>query len=140
MHRTHTNLSVCSLDPTSHARTCGYWYVVQESAGPHTAFATRAGFEKWMAERGLSLDGTLPDAPEWGFCRIAGSYRTHCHFTDADAFPGLGGLRSRTLSNGDYVEAIITTDADGVRTVHTLNPNVRDRRVFDYAESKALMS
>jgi len=43
-------------------------------------------------------------------------------------------VRSKTLSNGDYVEAHICVE-DGVRVVYTLNPNVRDRKVFDYRDA-----
>lgn len=37
---------------------------------------------------------------------------------------------------GQYTLAIITIDPDGLRTVHTLNPNCRDRPVFDWAASR----
>lgn len=47
-------------------------------------------------------------------------------------------FETRTLSNGDYVLAKVTTE-NGVRTIHTLNPNVHERYVFDYAESDAML-
>jgi len=94
--------------------------------------------DRYLQERGLKLAGSLDEAPSG--CHIEGTYRTESHRYDADTFEQLQGERSRTLSNGDWVEAVITLDADGVRTVHTLNPNVRTRRVYDYRESLAMMS
>lgn len=134
----HENLTVSRLTEEQHRRTCGYWYTVHNGAMPHTAFATRAGLDRWMRERGLSLSGSLDEVPSW--CRINGAYRTNSHLHDADSFEQLDGERSRTLSNGDYVVAIITLDGDGLRTVHTLNPNVRSRKVYDYRESRLMMS
>jgi hypothetical protein len=55
-----------------------------------------------------------------------------------DEFYALDGERSRDLSNGDWTLAIITKDEQGIKTVHTLNPNCRDRPVFDYRESRAM--
>ncbi len=138
MRQTHDSLHACHLDEASHRRTCGYWYTVTSGSFAHTAFRTRAGLDRYMSERGLSLDGSLEAQPS--HCKILGSYRTESHFHDAADFQAIDGERSRTLSNGDYVEAIISLDADGLRTVHTLNPNVRDRKVFDYRESNALIS
>lgn len=46
---------------------------------------------------------------------------------------------SRTLSNGEYVEALFTLDDDGKVTVHTMNPNCEDRIVFDYRISDEMM-
>lgn len=135
---THNNLHACRLNRESHLRTCGYWYTVTSGATAHTAFTTRAGLDRWLLERGLRLTGPLDAEPS--HCAIAGEYRTESHLGDADVFPELVGDHTRTLSNGDYVVAVITTDEDGVRTVHTLNPNVRDRRTFDYRESRLMMS
>jgi hypothetical protein len=134
---THDALHVARLDQKAHERTCGYWYTVSSHSTAHTAFVTRAGLDRWLAERGLRLAGPLDEVPS--HCPITGSYRTTSHLYDAASFPELEGERTRTLSNGDWVEAIITHDADGLRTVHTLNPNVRDRTTFDYRESHRLM-
>jgi hypothetical protein len=121
-----------------HRRTCGYWYTVTSGCTAHTAFATRAGLDRWLSERGLTLCGTLDSEPS--HCAINGEYITTSHLHDAASFEQIEGQRTRTLSNGDYVEAILTRGDDGIVTVHTLNPNVRDRKTFDYRESRAMMS
>ena len=135
---THGKLHVSRLNREMHLRTCGYWYTVTSDGMAHTAFATRAGLDRWLMERGLELDGPLDAEPS--HCRINGSYRKTSHLYDAESFELIEGERTRDLSNGDWVEAIVTTDADGLRTVHTLNPNVRTRKVYDYRESNAMMS
>lgn len=134
---THERLYVARLDQTSHKQTCGYWYTVECGSFAHTAFVTRAGLDRYLAERGLTLAGSLDEVPS--HCRINGAYRTNSHLYTAETFPQIVGERTRTLSNGDWVEAIISLDPDGLRTVHTLNPNVKDRKVFDYRESCQMM-
>jgi hypothetical protein len=141
--RTHNkSLRVSHLDYYSHKRTCGYWYTVTAGSFSHTAFATRAGLDRYLAERGLSLATPLhtgDTVDDISHAEIIGTYREESHLHDAATFQQIQGERTRTLSNGDWVEAIITTDPDGIRTVHTLNPNVRDRLVFDYRESCKMM-
>lgn len=138
MTRTYTGFYVSHLTPEQHKQTCNYWYTVTCQATAHTAFTTREGLDRWLAERGLAIVGNFPPA-DWWCSPVLGTYRERSYLHDADEFYKLQGDRTRTLSNGDYVEAIITTDADGIKTVHTLNPNVKDRKVFDYAESSAMM-
>lgn len=127
---THDCLFAMRLHPTYHKMTCGYWYTVTSRGMPHTAFATREGLDKWMKERGLKLAGALEEVPSSS--AIQGSYRTDSSM-DIDQFESIPGDRSMTYSNGDIVEAILEKDPDGVVTVHTLNPNVKGRKVFDYA-------
>ena len=91
---------------------------------------------RWLEERGLSVPDPMPEHTTHGVLPICGTYRQRMHITCAE-FDLLIGQRTRTLSNGEWTLAIITTDSDNLRTVHTLNPNVRDRPVFDYAESRA---
>ena len=145
---THKNLTVCRLTHSQHLRTCGYWFTVQENFMAHTAFATLAGLLQWAMERGLEVPDVLPREGEHGdmsderhaFCRIIGEYRSAMDW-DENAFDDMKPFReTRTLSNGDWVVAKITKDEDGIRTVHTLNPNVRSRHVFDYTESRRAMS
>lgn len=141
MKQEHKNLTVCKLTPEQHERTCGYWYVVTSGAMPHTAFATRAGLNRYMRERGLELAKSLSDVrDEHDVSPINGFYRTESHLYDSDSFESIPGERTRTMSNGDYVVGILEHGADGVVTVHTLNPNVRTRKVFDYRESNAMIS
>ena len=132
--RTHSKLTVCCLTAQQHAQTCGYWYLVQENCGPHTAFETISGLMTWLTERGLALVEDLPASRDrYHWMDIKGSYRTLYHGS-YDVFFALQGERTRTLSNGDVTLAIITTDDDGLRTVHTLNPNCRDRPVWNNRE------
>jgi len=135
---THDSMHVVSLDLEWNKRTCDYWYLVQNHCSAHTAFNRRESLIQWAMERGLKL----PELPEHGkssdYMRVEGSYRTNAHMS-YDSFYALKGMRTRTLSNGDWVVAIITDDADGIKTVHTLNPNCRDRQVFDHRESRAML-
>lgn len=132
----HEKLWVGRLDPERQAMS-RYWFVVTDRGGtPHTAFRSRHGLYRWAAERGLIIEPELKK-PSGG--RIIGQYRTESHLHDADVFYSLKGIETRAMSNSDWVRAIITTDADGIRTVHTLNPNVRDREVFPYLETSDSM-
>lgn len=134
----YSNLSVCVLTEEQHERTCNYWFTVTDHATPHTAFTTKRGFMRWLNERGLSLSQPLTDPGTWSYQKIIGSYNTVSHMS-TDEFEALTPIIvTRTPSNGDYVVAKITEE-NGVRTVHTLNPNVK-RKVYNYFTSKKMMS
>lgn len=135
--QTYSNLSVCSLDPEQHARTCNYWYTVRNEPYAHTAFNKRSSLMRWLEERGLELVQDLPEQGTHSYQRIEGQYRTAMHMS-YDEFYALDGLRTRALSNGQWTMAVVTTDEEGIRTVHTLNPNCKDRPVYDYSESRVL--
>ena len=136
MFRTYSNLHLNILDADAHGRTCGYWYTVTDGGGmAHTAFATKAGLQRWLKERGLKVED-LPDPGKRAHRPIVGTYSTKDH-CDLTAFFDLSGLRTRTLSNAEWTLAIITKEHDNTRTVHTLNCNIKERRVYDYAESRA---
>lgn len=135
------NLHAASLTLWEHERTCGYWFTVTSGSMAHTAFATRAGLDCWLAERGLSLASELPEAGTAGLARINGEYRaaSHGEFLSDDHADGMGPggfyslrpvLVTAAQSNGDYTLALITEE-DGIRVVSTLNPNVHSRLVFD---------
>lgn len=142
----NTEMYVVALNAEQHMKTCGYWYLVYAGCYNHTAFATRAGLARWLEERALDCD--IPSAVEpndYGkglnnMSWITGQYAEKMHMS-MDEFYALPKIvvRSKTLSNGDYVEALITQD-DGFRTVHTLNPNVRDRKTFPHPETRKEMS
>ncbi len=145
----YNQLQATTLTPEEHERTCGYWFTVTNGATAHTAFETRAGLDRWLSERGLSLENELPDAGTFGTTRVLGEYYTESHgeFLSDDYRDGMGegdfySLRpvtvTQTLSNGRYTLALITEE-DGVRTVHTLNPNVRTRVEVDRREADRLM-
>lgn len=148
----HGNLWASSLTQEAHERTCGYWFTVTSGACAHTAFTTRAGLDRWLSERGLALEGELPEAGTWGNTRIVGTYcaESHGDFVSDDYRDGMVEdeawhslepvLATAALSNGDYTMALITEDAGGVRTVHTLNPNVRTRVVYDRKNTAAWLA
>lgn len=130
------------LTSEQHQRTCNYWYTITERAAPHTAFTSEAGLQNWLTERGIALTQPLTKPGEWSSQPLAGSYVTKSHYTPEDVayFNQLDALiTTRTPSNGNYTLAKIT-ETDGIRTVHTLNPNAKERVVFDYRESEALIN
>jgi hypothetical protein len=146
MRETHSDLWLCTLDPESHARTCDYWYLVRTHGGTmaHTAFRTRDGLLRWLSERGLSLTEPLPDHGTHSSQRISGTYRRESHYSpdEVTAYHATAATCievTREMSNGAYTEARITLDSDGLRTVHFLNPNVRERITFDYVSSNLLL-
>lgn len=153
MHTTHyRNMQVTALNEEQHERTCGYWYTVTCGATAHTAFATRAGLQRWMTERGLALAGELPEVTgEWATMPVIGEYYSmshgrfvpdHDHMMVADdAWYALQpAIITAVMSNGSYTLGIIT-EKSGVRTVHYLNPNVKTRwEATDYGTMRALTS
>ena len=138
--RLYGNLSVTALNAEQHRQTCNYWYLVRETCYAHTAFTTRQGLERWLAERGLTCEiPTAINVEDYGkglsnTNPVTGKYGTKMLWS-MDEFYGLPNVvvRSKTLSNGDWVEAMITQE-DGLRVEYTLNPNVKDRKVFDWRE------
>jgi hypothetical protein len=135
-----TSLWATSLTEEQHEKTCGYWYTVTSGAMAHTAFATRAGLDRWMWERGLTLDTDLPEQGEFGTSRINGTYRSCSHLDPAEFEMVRPVLATAELSNGDYTLGLVSEDDDGVRTVHYLNPNVKTRLVFDYRRTRETVS
>jgi hypothetical protein len=105
----------------------------------HTAFNTKAGLLKWLQERGLEIDGELPERGEWAVFKIKGAYYSHMTM-DVREFEDVRDLddtakQTKVLSNGEYTLGVLTKRDDGLVVVHYLNPNV-DRQVFDYAGSR----
>ena len=132
----YDNLYLAVITKERHERTCNYWYLIDNSATAHTAFTTEHGVMTWLNERNLKLTKPLTEPGVFSTQKIEGKYQTKSHmdkkYFDNNLQPV---LCSKTLSNGDYVVAKITEDIEGIRTVHTLNPNVRDRYVFNYQEA-----
>ena len=148
--QTYDKLYATSLTPEFHEQTCGYWFTVTNGATAHTAFANRAGLDRWLRERGLSLENELPDAGTFGTSRIIGGYRTASHgeiVSDDPSFSMSEGDFSTiqpiavtaAMSNGEYTLALITEE-DGMRTIHTLNPNVKTRVVYDRRNTAAWLA
>ena len=139
--RTYSGLWLISLEPEQHAKTCGYWYLVQMyGATPCKAFASRSNLFRWLDERGLKInEEELAPHKQHSSQRIEGEFRESHYLGDADSFWKLAANReTRQCDNAQYTLAKITTDPDGVRHVHLLNCNVKDRPVFDYQESRAM--
>jgi hypothetical protein len=135
--RTIDNMWLFALTPEMNARTCNYWYTVTTyGSTPLTAFRTRTAALRWLALRGLAIEGELPQPGTHGVFRVTGSYRESMHW-DYGAFFTLEGVDIKLASNGEYTLGIVTTDPDGLRTVHTLNPNCRRRPVFPWREAQA---
>jgi hypothetical protein len=141
--QTYNKLYATSLTREWHERACGYWFTVTNDAMAHTAFATRTELDRWLSERGLKLESDLPGAGAFGTTRITGEYRTASHgdfspteenpyrMIEGDSWHQLTPVAATAaMSNGQYTLALIT-ETDGIRTVHTLNPNVRTRVIFD---------
>lgn len=139
----YARMQVTALTPEWHEKTCNYWYTVTNGAMAHTAFTTKAGLMRWLAERGLRLDGELPQTRgEYATMRVIGEYYATSHGnrhpdeTEFTILPMVEDAAWReikpvvitaAMSNGRYTLALVTEDKNGVRTVHTLNPNVKDR-------------
>jgi hypothetical protein len=154
MNTHYANMYATALTEEQHERTCNYWYTVTCGATAHTAFTTHRGLERWLEERGLTLDGEMPETRgEWATMRVIGEYRHQSHGefspTEADPYRMVAGdemgaivpvVTTAAMSNGDYTLALIDEDGDGVRTVHTLNPNVKTRIVYDHAATREEMS
>lgn len=137
--QTFSRLRLCSLTAEHRQRTCRYWYTVTDyGATPHTAFRTRAALLRWLEARGLSVESEIPAEGVPASFPIIGAYRQALH-QSYDEFYAQDGPRERGIDNAQYTLAIITDDADGLRTVHKLNANCRDRPQFDYQASAALI-
>lgn len=131
-------LYLCSLTPEQKARTCGYWYTITRDAMPHTAFRTKSALMAWLEDCGLSLSKPLPEKlGAYSSQFLIGKYHEKMHL-DYNEFYSLPAIKEiRCLSNGDWTLGRIT-ESDGMRTIHTLNPNCHHRPVFDYRTSQAL--
>jgi len=138
MNIKYDSLSLCTLTPEQNRSTCDYWFLVHNNNTSHTAFNQRTSLLIWLEERGLELTGPLPEHATHSVQKIKGNYSQKSHMS-YDEFYGLPAIsESRTLSNGDYVLSRITDDGEG-RTVHTLNPNCKHRKVYNYQESRAFL-
>lgn len=130
-------LCLYSLTAEQRARTCQYWFTVTDGSTAHTAFRTLPALLRWLDLRGLKLSGDVPVTGVFSVQNIIGSYRNEMHMS-YDDFYALHGERIRVMSNGDYTLGIVTVDPDGLRTVHTLNPNCHDRVTYPHSESRAI--
>ncbi len=140
---TSSTLYLGAIDEASIEKHQGYRYCVTEHAMAHIAFREERWLLAWLDAMGLRLTQALPAPGTYGTQRIDGTYRTCAHMDERDFYSLLRSQEfvtaRRTMSNGQYTLGLITQDAEGVRTVHTLNPNVHTRPVYDPAQSRALV-
>ncbi len=128
---TYSNFWLTCLDPEWHERTCNYWYTVTSGALAHTAFRTAEELTTWLDERGLRLTDTLPkERGTYKAIRVEGSYRK-ASYLDVDSFNAIHPIREiAVLDNAQYTLGKVTEDEDGIRTVHYLNCNIKERVIF----------
>lgn len=133
----YSSLSLTTLDQAGQVRTCNYWYLVQNGVTAHTAFTNREALLLWLKLRGLELTEDLPQHGESSYQPIKGEYCTESHMWahEFNALPSL--YESKGLSNGDYTMLRFTI-ADGVVTEHHLNPNCKDRPIYNYKDCRPL--
>lgn len=135
------SLQVTALTPEQHERTCDYWYTVTCGTLAHTAFTTMHGLMRWLEERNLMLPAELPEQRgEFATMPVNGEYYASSHMSESVFYAVNPVVITAALSNGDYTLALISSDENGVRTVHTLNPNVRTRFVADHSGMRKIMS
>jgi hypothetical protein len=127
--QTHNALWLGCLDQQQHDRSNDYWYTITSGGCPHTAFRSRRDVLRWLSERGLHLLERLPEKGTGKHMRIEGTYH-RASYLDVQAFVEISPLlKVAEMSNSRYTLAKVT-EQDGVRTIHLLNPNVRERVEF----------
>lgn len=133
--QTFARLSLACLTD-DRAAHCGYRFTVSNAGTAHTAFRTQQALMRWLDLRGLRLADYLPDPGQHAFIPIIGEYRSE-YGRDASALQNMTGPRIRLLDNGEYTQAVVRTDPDGIRTVSRLLPSV-PRETFGYEESRRM--
>lgn len=139
MNGSYKDMWLCSLTAEQRSKTCGYWYTITtKHCTAHTAFRTRQALDKWLADRNLTLPRELPPIGQHDVQRIQGEYFTIMHgsYDEFYSVPSIAEIR--LLSNGEYTLGRIASQDDGIRAVHTLNPNCKHRPTFDYRTSQEL--
>ena len=134
-----SNLTLITITPEQHAKTCNYWYLIRQAGISFTAFTTRSALLNWVKLRNLTLTAELPEEGVHSVQEINGSYNTESHMGthQFNALPAI--YESKGLSNGSYT-LFKFTEEDGVITEHHLNPNCKDRPIYDYHQTRALFA
>jgi hypothetical protein len=136
--QTYSQLDLCQLTPEFHARTCNYWFVVQNACTAHTAFTTREQLETWLDDRGLSLTAPLVERGQHSYQKINGVYR-RVSYMSYDEFYALSSIRQiKLMDNGRDTLALITEDPDGTRVINHLNCNCKYRIEYDWKTGAAM--
>jgi len=128
------SLTLATLTQEQHERTCGYWYIVQDMHGPHTAFRTREALYRWLHGRGLSLTADLPAHGEHSFQYIRGNYARR-YVGDISQIEARIDDQILVLDNAEYTIGYVTEE-DGLRVVNIVGRG-NPRMVFDYRMSEA---
>jgi len=142
-HYSHiANLNLICLNSEMRKKSVtNYWYLVQQGIYPYTAFRKLSSLLRWAEERGLEFEEPLPAIGVRKIIRILGGYQEVMH-TSYDEFLSLKDGKctvTRQMSNGDWTMAIIKRNEKGSRSVHFLNPNLKDRTIYDLSESDELL-
>jgi hypothetical protein len=110
------SLSVSQVNKEQAGRTIGpYFFLVSMGAMPFTAFRTKYGFLRWLNARGLKLTKPLTPVGVPDYQSIKGHYyERSLSIADFEAFSNSHqfGRRIYQMSNGDYVPAIASPDAE----------------------------
>lgn len=134
-YRKVESLTLTSLTKEQHERTCGYWYLVQERHGSHTAFRTAAAVFRWLEDRCLEMTKELPEHGEHSYQEIKGSYGTRYLGDRLSIDESAVESMVMVLNNAEYTIGYVTHE-DGIRVVNIVsrgNPRV----TFDYATAQS---
>lgn len=131
---TTKSLTLSSLTQEQHERTCGYWYLVQDSHAPHTAFRTREALLRWLADRNIKLTRDLPAHGEHSFQYLEGQYARR-YIGDESQINARLQDQILVLDNAEYTIGYVTHE-DGIRVVNIVGRG-NPRTVFDYRLSQA---
>ena len=129
--RTYKDFLVTHLTAEQHARTCNYWYVVRTDGTAHTAFRTLRGLLAWCKTHGLPEPVGI--GGHAATVELKGAYQEEMYM-DRESFDAIQGKHIIKLSNGSYTLGKVTSDTNGVCTVHYCNPNVCNRPHFNHQD------
>lgn len=128
----YNHLSITSLTPEQKARTCGYWYLVQDQCSPHTAFETRVAALTWLSALKLTIPELLEEEGIFQTQNIIGAYSRDCIMCDKTTWDLLPGIPMAILENGSYRYGKLSEDIDGRRRLIALNCNSKWAAEIDY--------
>ena len=136
--RDFDGFAIYALDDDQHEQTCGYWYTVTHRSQAHTAFKTRAGLLRWLADRNLVPDGDVPAEKSRQMVYVPGGYSECCHMSARTLPPDWAGPESRQMDNARYTLSRLVTDGGRV-TVHYANCNDHARTEYDRADAESFL-
>ena len=131
---TTKSLTLATLTQEQHERTCGYWYLVQDSHTAHTAFRTREALLTWLADRNINLTQDLPAHGEHSFQYLEGQYGRRYVGSISDIESRIED-QVMVLDNAEYTVGYVTEE-EGLRVVNIITRG-NHRTVFDYRLAQA---